>query len=456
MVSAAEKRNPPFVVVLGGSREDKSSRWIESLGGSVSWVNSLDELRQEDFDYIVDLDGSANPWIRAGQSLISFSNSSDHQEVARLGSRPAHHGFGTEPAFSVRRFRGDSAHDFEHLVTHGNPDTDERLVAQAGRLQGALLPLVNAEILPNLERGGSYSVLAGDSSQWSVSWLNLVEERNGSALATICLTDSAMYWLLPESIQDKASWVRAFFEECDRVRPERFPNWTKEVSGFWRTADEQTAIARLEDFDSETLEINNRRSLDRESLVAEVGRTSREADENDRALLHSSGDDLVKNVAIILESFGFSLTDMDEVAELQGSNKQEDLQARHVRLAGDDWVALVEVKSFTRGAKSSALQQIQKAAGIYEGRVGRPPTALWYVVNAEKEKPLDARGEVLRGAEEEVEVFSKDGGLVVDAKVLFQIDKKVKSGEWTADEAAEYFLGATGILEYPPVSINGD
>lgn len=154
----------------------------------------------------------------------------------------------------------------------------------------------------------------------------------------------------------------------------------------------------------------------------------------------AQGDILSRRGAEVLPKFGFLVEDREDYALENNSNKQEDLRITHPVVGPTDWTCLIEVKGFTKGAKVNVLQQISKAAGIYQGANKRPASALWCVVNHHLSEPPQARPEPLVSNPEEVQAFADEGGLVLDTRWLFQLEKQLEVEHITADEAADAFL----------------
>jgi hypothetical protein len=68
-----------------------------------------------------------------------------------------------------------------------------------------------------------------------------------------------------------------------------------------------------------------------------------------------------------LELFGFEVTNVDE-GLAEGQAKKEDL-----RVEDGDWIALCEVKGYSKGGKLADLQKLNGFGTLYAVETGRPP-----------------------------------------------------------------------------------
>lgn len=140
-------------------------------------------------------------------------------------------------------------------------------------------------------------------------------------------------------------------------------------------------------------------------------------------------------VADALERLGFDVENMDDQHE--PGSRHEVLQVRSPD--APEWVALVEVKGYKRGAKANDLMSLIKYHGIYKDKLG-PPSALWYMANHFLDRSPDEHPLVLAANDDEVASFASDwNGLVIDTCDLFSLLNLVEAGDIEPTEARKLF-----------------
>lgn len=83
-----------------------------------------------------------------------------------------------------------------------------------------------------------------------------------------------------------------------------------------------------------------------------------------RRLLMDHADSLVDSVLFALATLGFEVIDLDmQVAE--GEPKMCDLS-----VADGDWMSIVEVKGYTKGAKANDFRTVARHCRVYEKKHG--------------------------------------------------------------------------------------
>lgn len=204
--------------------------------------------------------------------------------------------------------------------------------------------------------------------------------------------------------------------------PQRFPmNAGWQADDRWASAEEMQTRNALAQFDREEegrRSISNARRLTLASHVDEALPTGVEA----RLLVTADAEILVTAVTSVLIALGFTVINADDLPEHK-SAKQEDL-----RVQLGDWIALVEVKGYTKGAKINDLNQITKAAATF-ALGGRQADALWYVVNANRMIDPAVREIPLQSDPDSVNSFAIAWNLrVIDTTELFQLHRSVQDG----------------------------
>lgn len=257
-------------------------------------------------------------------------------------------------------------------------------------------------------------------------------------------------WLLPGDIPDIVPWVRVALAEWHHLAPDRFPgrpDWSQAEE--WLSPAEQSLKKSLEDLDRKR-EVVLSRLADRERKLRQLLRQAKEAaDAYERALLTTQSDELKAAVIKALTEIGFKVADAD--AEAKPDDHLEDLHIEDPDAPG--WIALGEVKGYTKGAKTEALTQFIRFQGRYVQRTGKLPNALWYIVNQFLARDPSTRQPVLNGKDEDVAAFAEAGGLVIDTVILFKLLAQVRKGVITDREARHHLRSSTGRLTLPDTPI---
>ncbi len=317
--------------------------------------------------------------------------------------------------------------------------TEEAPDAFRDELKASVIPFVRGLALPR-EAIDPPGALAVDS------FVPLVTDADGNAYAAIYQPIQAAREViyLPDDLAPSRQWVTLALERWAEEDPEAFPvvaDWTHRPE--WMTSGELAAFATVQRtaqelaIETERLEQalrDARLALDEQRLQSENGQ---------RLLLTGTGDDLVDCVADVLRQLGFDVEDRDETG---ARHKLEDLRVRDGR-----WTAIGEVKGYSAGGSTKDLLSLGRFSRAYEREVGSPPDAQWYIVNQFRKQDPDLRKLLLRGQDEDVDEFAKDGGLVIDTRALFRISSDHSTGRIDDTAAREMLKSARGRLEYPLV-----
>jgi hypothetical protein len=107
-------------------------------------------------------------------------------------------------------------------------------------------------------------------------------------------------------------------------------------------------------------------------------------------------------------------------------DRREDLQLRDPDDGG--WIALVEIKGYSRGASVNDLARIERHTIRYMAENGGAlPSAKFHVVNAFKGTDPTTRPRAIPNDAELTE-FAAGGGLLIDSRDLFAAWCEVESG----------------------------
>jgi hypothetical protein len=249
---------------------------------------------------------------------------------------------------------------------------------------------------------------------------------------------------LPEVVTNLAPWLLQAFKLWSVELPDIFPfepEWTKNPQ--WMTQDELVGLQRVVDAQTEAdwMIAQARASVSAaESVLSDL---RRKADMSTRLLLTGGDDPLVDAVADALSELGFQVDNVDK-ALAPGQARKEDL-----RVKDGEWIALCEVKGYTKGAKLGDISKLQNYATLFAVETGSPPSGIWYAVNAYRDSDPTGRPALLPGADEYIEVFAEVGGLAIDTRDLFLLLKAIETGALDRQSARAGLKASVGRYQLP-------
>lgn len=250
-------------------------------------------------------------------------------------------------------------------------------------------------------------------------------------------------WCFPDyAISIAPAIVEVALREWRKRDPEVFPTTDWASQSQWRTTSENRLVNELDELEAQraaTLANMRQREAQLESQLAEA---KPEAETGERLLLTAQGDELGRIVDECLSSLGFQVTNMDNL-DRPGAVRREDLRVTSPDISG--WVAVVEVKGYTRGsAKVNDLLKLGRYRTEYLKETGSEPSAVWYVVNQFVGDDPSTRPPMLSSDESTLETFAEDSGLAIDTADLFRLWMAVKIGHLTPEEARSRLVQARG------------
>ncbi|WP_406176125.1 hypothetical protein [Streptomyces canus] len=418
----------PWTFVLGSPLHENEQELVNSLPGTVEIASNIGNVAQGNFDAAVvfgDISGIASHLM-----VINVGGSGVADGIPGRGER-----------FYTRDPRGNSG--LLSIEADNAPEgiSSVELRALADHVKKkrphALIRSVSNNVTSDI---GIKPIIREKDGAACVGWW---ERPRGRGLSE--------FWWFPRAAPGLALWRSALYSRWHKVAPQAFPvsqqDWTR--SPNWITVPEVEAIQELERHRRETEEIIELRRQEAANLEQEVERVTAEVNSTTRLLLTAQGKPLVGAVASVLSGLGFTVIDSDEEKE-EGAYLLEDLKVMH-----EDWISLAEVRGYSKGAKTSDLQRIERAVRHYERGHGVLPSARWYVVNHNLKANPDSRPDVLSGATEDIEVFAEEHGLVIDTRDLYRVVKEVKEGRLSADRARERLMTSSGVFSFPP-ALDGD
>ena len=228
----------------------------------------------------------------------------------------------------------------------------------------------------------------------------------------------ASVWLLPGDIPDVFPWVCEALREWNSMYSDRFPlipEW--QHSSTWYSPLELDIQERRRAITAEFESAFEAWRAKTAKLDAELKDAKGLADKYERALVSAEGEILEHAVARAFADLGFAVQEMDEV--WPDGDRREDLR---ITVDGeDDWIAIVEVKSFKRGTKETEVVNMSRWIERYILETGKAPSARWFVTNAFRNQDPESRPTPFENKPEFPETFNRAGGTIIDTRALFDL-----------------------------------
>ena len=235
-------------------------------------------------------------------------------------------------------------------------------------------------------------------------------------------TGLGVAWL-PNTVFDQVKWVELIamkWVEDDRERFPEFGDWTKSTK--WMTPEEEKLVNNIDQLENNKQQTIIEFDQKIASLHSDLASAILASNKGSRRLITAQGAILVDEVAKVFQEFGFEVDNIDEILDPK-LPKREDLRLRDPS-DDSDWEAIVEVRGYAKSAgKTAEFQRISRFVSFYQGEKGRLPDKRIYVVNGQIDLPPDLRLDVMASSEEDIRVFSEDGGLIVSTLDLFRAMK---------------------------------
>jgi len=225
---------------------------------------------------------------------------------------------------------------------------------------------------------------------------------------------------LPNERYSKSKWVEAIVTQWADEDIDSFPDFGDwQSSPEWMTPREMQILSQIEDLEKQKLEAIAKYEKDIAELVSSLSDVSRDVNKGRRRLITAQGDELVDEVALLLEELGFRVHRMDQAME-EGKPKREDL-----RISDPDalasWEAIVEVRGYARsGGKTRDLLRLSRFADLYRNETGNLPNKRIYIINGQTELPPSRREAPLAASAEDAEIFAQSDGLIIWSLDLYR------------------------------------
>lgn len=325
-------------------------------------------------------------------------------------------------------------------------------------------PSVDTEARALLEQTVIANIPPGEKFTWtrlgpreSTALLELGKERYPYALLWSRTPEegSSISLVLPPETADHRAWLVWFLRLLNTTDEGTFPgdpDWT--LSPAWSTAQTLTTYDELTKLHEERSQLLAELELKERAAVSKL--------EDDRAadkvgyqrLLTADGDELETAVQDVLTKFGFTVQNMDGHHDQVTKAKLEDLRV------GDpedpDWVALVEIKGYTKGAKTNDVNQILgRPMRSYILETGREPSKVWHIVNHERTVDPSTRKDAIPG-DLDLEALTEASGALIETRQLFLALRDVQSGKLGATDVKVSLKNALTRWDYRKVDLKAE
>jgi len=226
---------------------------------------------------------------------------------------------------------------------------------------------------------------------------------------------------LPGTHFDQYAWINLIAQEWAKSDPDGLPglsDWASDPA--WMVPQERAIAEKIEELETEKSETIKRIDQELQTLSQELADARIIANRGRRRLLTAQDDELVEEVEELFTELGFRVENVDEVLP-EGAPKREDLRLRLPD--NDSWEAIVEVRGYRRsGGRTRDLGRLSRFARLYQQETGDWPDQLIYIVNGQIEiTDPSLRQEPLAPAEEDVEEFANNDGVVIATTELFHV-----------------------------------
>ncbi|MET8271685.1 hypothetical protein [Streptomyces sp. NPDC005096] len=413
----------PWTLVIGKPQSSSEQELIDSLPGTVVRREERDEIttvRQQDFNAAIIL-GEAPPYLHPKLMVIQIGGVGimETYRSRNATSRVVGTSIGHSLLLSIET----------ENIPEGVPIEQQRALAD------------------HLNKQQPHTLLRrATGTGWDDKGITpLIREKDGEICCGWWQREGGQrveMWWFPAHSPGLNSWRSAIYAKWHSILPADFPkdtdDWAR--SPEWMTAQEVASHDALDEHRKETERILLARKSEELNLQERLQATRSEIDSTTRLLLTAQGKPLVSAVISALTKFGFIVIDSDDDKE-KGAYLLEDLKVSY-----GEWVSLVEVRGYAKGAKTSDFQRIERAVRHYEREHSKVPNGRWYVVNQNIKTSPSSRPAVLAGATDDIEVFAEEHGLVVDTRDLFKLVKYVEEGDLSPSAVRAYLMGSTGVL----------
>ncbi|MEV0106538.1 hypothetical protein AB0H42_09385 [Nocardia sp. NPDC050799] len=419
----------PRVVVQGFDSSHPFAAVLEKYAGMVDYHDGMQPLRWQSRDALVSM----------GRPDVLRSDSR-HLRVIQIGGTP----------IGVRQYERNMSYPGIDLPFGEDTSYGEELELPDD-VEGEWRHLTRTQLVPALKEMKQRPGFRWRDEDETRACTPFVRDLDGLAFAMRYRPHDGpldCIYLPEDAIEDFTPWVLAAFKDWAVDAPGIFPaepEWVADPQ--WMTPAEIEAAATLAGCQAEAYRVAQEMELKVTTAEAHFTEAREAADATTRVLLTGTGDGLVNELEALFTRLGFSVLNMDG----QGNReKREDL-----RVSWESWTAIAEAKGYTAGGKPGDLPKIERFAGLYAVENRELPAAKWYIVNQFRDRDPSTRRPLMRNHSADVEDFAQGGGLVLDTRDLFLLDKAVTSGQVSQDVARQTLMKSAGFFELPTTLTEG-
>ncbi|WP_143264709.1 hypothetical protein [Arthrobacter sp. 49Tsu3.1M3] len=303
----------------------------------------------------------------------------------------------------------------------------------------ALAALLKTSVIPNMPEGhkevwrlvraaqGYLATVAEDGTLASRCIPLVHIGAKQSVYALLAERGGKLNLVLPAETQQHLAWLRLFLDMVGNVDPDSVPpdvDWKS--SARWSPPEVSKHVGDLQALRQAHEEALTEFQRREQEIQAQLEESTRLADEGTRRILTSDGDELVEAVTTVLEDLGFTVRDMDDHHDERTGAKLEDLRAEDPSDA--DWLTLVEVKGYAKGAKVNDVPQITgRPAVAYTKETGQEPPAVWHIVNAWRGTNPSTRVQAIPN-DDDLRPLTEAEGALIDTRDLYEAWRDVSAG----------------------------
>lgn len=327
-----------------------------------------------------------------------------------------------------------------------------------------LATLLKTTVIPNVREGqkaawrlvkplnASYHATVADEGNLGSRCIPLVHVgAKQSVYALLTQRGGKLNLVLPPETEQHAAWLRLFLDLVGNVDPDSVPpdlDW--KTSSRWSPREVTKHVVDLQALRQAHEEAVTEFQQRERELQAQLEQSTRLADAGTRRILTSDGDELVEAVTTVLRDLGFKARDMDDHHDERTGAKLEDLRVEDPSDA--DWLSLVEVKGYAKGAKVNDVPQITgRPAVAYTKETGQEPPAVWHVVNAWRGTNPSTLVQAIPN-DDDLRPLTEAGGALIDTRDLYEAWRDVAAGKADAKSVRASLRDAKTRWRWEPES----
>jgi hypothetical protein len=324
-------------------------------------------------------------------------------------------------------------------------------------------PLLKTSVIPNMPEGHKrvwrlvkpaqgYRATVAEDGNLASRCIPLVHiGAKQSVYAMLTERGGKVNLVLPAETQQHVAWLRLFLDMVGNVDPDSVPpdlDW--KTSERWSPPELSKHVGDLQALRQSHEEALKEFQRREQELQAQLEESTRLADEGTRRILTSDGDELVEAVTTVLEDLGFTVRDMDDHHDERTGAKLEDLRVEDPSDA--DWLTLVEVKGYAKGAKVNDVpQSTGRPAVAYTKETGQEPPAVWHIVNAWRGTNPSTRVQAIPN-DDDLRPLTEAAGALIDTRDLFEAWRDVSAGIADAESVRASLRAAKTRWHWTPES----